>query len=252
MQLKLGRKPAQFDRRAMRSALVLAEALGELGPAPSISNDYVSAVDRSTGGDWGMLGNDQFGDCTFADSGHQIMLHTANAGSIYVPSSRQVLDAYAVCTGFRESIPSSDQGAVEADVCTFMQRTGLAGHKSSGFGSIEPSNLDHVKWAVQIFGACRIGINLTQGMMDQFSRGQIWDVGGDQTPIGGHDVPIVRYDHDYVWVVTWAKCHPMTYACFAKICEEAHAEVYEDWIKSTGVAPSGLNVSQMLAYLNQL
>ncbi len=253
MSLQLGRKPARHDRRTMRGALVMSKHLTSLAPPPAVSNDYVAAVDAVTKGNWGMMGNDTLGDCTMADGAHQIMLHTANSSSaIVIPAEADVVAAYSAATGYNPADPNTDQGGVEADICAFMQTTGICGHKSDGWGNIEPSNLDHVRWAVQLFGACRIGVNLPQEAMDATDAKEPWDIGGNTTILGGHDVPIVKYDSSYFYVVTWGKLQAVTPAFIAAYCDEAHAEVYADWISAAGVSPSGFNLSLLLADLAEV
>lgn len=251
--MKLGRKPAVHNRRTMMGALIMAKSLDALGTPPEVSNDYVAAVDKATGGDWGMMGNDTLGDCTFADGAHQIMLHTANCGRIFIPHETDVIGAYALATGYDPSQPSTDQGAVEVEVCDFMKDHGISGHKSSGWANVEPTNLDHIKWAVQLFGACRLGVNLPQSAMNDTAAGSPWGTGhgGAYADIlGGHDVPIVKYDKDLFYIVTWGKLQAVTPAFLNEYCDEAHAEVYEDWVNDTGVAPSGFRLDALLANLS--
>jgi uncharacterized membrane protein YidH (DUF202 family) len=44
----------------------------------------------------------------------------------------------------------------------------------------------------------------------------------------------------------------MTPAFFAKYCDEAHAEIFLDWIRSVGTAPSGFAIDQLVADLTSL
>ena len=257
---KFGRNPAVHTLRTFRNGLALARALDPLGTPPAASNDYVAAVNAATGGAggaWGMMGNDSVGDCTIADCGHQIMLHTANASTIVIPTQQDILSAYSAATGYDPSNPASDQGANETSVCQFMETTGILGHKSNGDAMVDPANLDHIRWCIQLFGACRLGIEVPDYLMTQFNLGKPWayDVTQSQTSEGGHDVPLVKYDGQYFYCVTWGKLQPIDPSFFSKhagLVDEAHAEVYADWIKSTGVAPSGFDLSQLLADMSHL
>lgn len=243
--MKFGRKPPTPTMRSVRTAFVMEEALNTLGPAPAVSDDYVSAVDKVTSGAWGMMGNDQVGCCTMADSGHALMLRTANVSSIVIPETVDILAAYAAESGWNGVIGDvSDQGADEGQVCAFMETTGLLGHKSSATGAVDPTNQDHLAWCVQIFGDCRLGIYVTQREMDQFNAGQPWDAITQSQPdiLGGHDVPIVKYDQTYWYVVTWGKLQAVKRGF---PIEEAHSELYMDWIKQAGTSPSGFNLAQL-------
>jgi hypothetical protein len=256
MPLKFGRKPAKFTRHSVASAAIFASHLNPLGSPPANSNDYVAAVDKALGGPnkWGMLGNDYVGDCTCADGGHQIMLHTANCGQIFVPTTQDVMTAYSAVSGYNAADPNTDEGAAESDVCKYMQTTGIAGHKSVMWAAVDPDNVTLIKWTVQLFGACRIGVSLPQSCLDQFDQGQPWTVVADDGGFaGGHDVPIVKYEgDDAYYVVTWGKVQKMDKAFLIKYADEAYVEAYPDFIQKNGVAPSGLNLNQLLVDMVQL
>jgi hypothetical protein len=244
----------------MRSAIMLARTLDPLGAAPLVtSNDWRRAVNAVTGGDWGMLGNDTAGDCTFADAGHQVMLHTANAGTIIIPTTADVLSAYSADTGYdpaqtdAQGNNPTDQGDDETAVCRFMMKTGICGQRSAGAAMVDPTNFDHIRWCVEIFGACRLGITVSDEMVTQFQDKQPWTVLGTSNP-GGHDVPVVYCDADYAWVVTWAGEQPIAWSLMAQpaFLQEAHAEVYPDFVRSTGTTPRGFSLAQMLGDMQAL
>src|SRR5215469_260930 len=107
---KLGRRPPRHTLRTMRSAIALHRNLGALGAPPAASDDYVLALTKAisilppesapalaTGNTreiFGMFLNDSLGDCVCADTAHQVMLHTACACSLIVPSNDEVLKLY--------------------------------------------------------------------------------------------------------------------------------------------------------------
>lgn len=248
--MKYGRRPAQHTLKSMRRALTLGGHLNTLGAAPIVSDDYVSAVTVP----WGILGNDLVGDCTCADAAHTLMLRTANASSIVVPTEQDVLALYSAISGYNPSDPSTDIGCSESAVVTYLEIVGFLGHKLDATGMIDPANVDHVKWTVQLFGSCRIGLNMPAYAADQFNAGVPWDIDpqADQTIEGGHDVPIVKYDAGLFYVVTWGQLQAMTPAFFAKYCDEAHAEIFLDWIRAVGTAPSGFAIDQLVADLTSL
>lgn len=253
--LKFGRKPAVHTLRTMRLAIVMNRHLAALGTPPANSDDYTAAVEAAVGGasNWGLLGNDKYGDCVEADDGHTLMLRTANAGTIVIPTTQNILDLYSAETGFNPADPNTDQGTDETSDCAYMVSTGLLGHKASATAPIDPANWTHLQWGVQIFGSVKLGIVVTQGMMDQFNAGQPWDGTGDQTQLGGHDVPLIRYYSDGSSdVITWGKRQHVEapfFAPSANIVEEAHGLPFADFIKATGVTVAGFDLAQMLADL---
>ena len=258
--MKLGRKPARFTHASFMRSHILARAFAALGPAPASSPDWVSAVMQQSPQGWGIMGNDMYGDCTCADSGHQEMLRTANAGTIWIPTTEDVLNLYSAITGFNPANPDSDQGADELSVIQYLTQTGFNGRKLSGSANLDPTQLEQLRWAVCIFGASRLGVNLPQSAMDAFDAGQPWDVTDDTAPAGGHDVPIVKYDADGTWwVVTWGKLWPVTQdfllACYpdgTPYVEEAHAELAFDWVSEAGASPGKLDLSQLQSDLNAI
>ena len=247
MRFKLGRLPPRHTLRTTRGALAFAKAYAPLGKPPVVSSDYAAAVTRQTGGNWGMDGNAEEGDCTIADSAHQIMLHTANAGSMITPTSAECSSLYFRLTG------GPDSGLSETVVCDAMQSIGLVGQKSAGSGMLDPANLDHIRWTVQIFGACRLGIFVNDRMQREFESGQPWTRAATPGDSGycGHDVPIVRYDAEYAYVVTWAKIQPVAWSLVGQsaFLEEAHAEVWPDFCRVGGTAPSRFNLDGLLTEL---
>lgn len=176
------------------------------------------------------------------------MLHSANTGTILIPSADDIQKLYEAVGGYVPGDASTDQGCDETSMEQFLMATGLCGQKSAACGPIDPSNMDHLRWSVQVFGACRLGISVTDAMMDAFNAGQPWETFGGNVE-GGHDVPIVKYDADYAWVVTWGKLQPVAWSLLAnsQFLEEAHCSVWPDWIRAGGTAPSGLDMADLLA-----
>ena len=265
--LKLGRLPARYTRASMIKSQIVAMNFALLGPPPASSDDYVSAVDAATGGNWGMMGNDQVGDCTIADCAHQVMLRTANASKIVIPTLAQVMGAYTDITGYDPSQTDSqgnnptDRGADELTVMNYMQKTGLAGHKIDAHANLNPTNLNNIRWTVQLYGCSRIGLAVTDTMFDQFQRGQPWEPVDGAQVLGLHDIPVVRYIRDGLTtmflVETWGTTFPATDAWFkwvlpdgTPVVEEAHVESSGDFLRATGVSPSGLDHDQMIAEMS--
>jgi hypothetical protein len=255
LNVKTGRRAAIHTRRTMRSALIMAKALDALGAGPQTTNDYRVAVNKATGGDWGMMGNDTAGDCVWADSGHHLMLRTANAaGQIVIPTAQEVLACYSAVTGYMPGNTATDVGTNEVDAMAYLKSVGLLGHKSDDYGTIDPLNQDHVRWCVQLFGECRLGILVTPGMIQQFEDKQPWTrLLNDATP-DGHDVPIVYCDPNWAYVITWAGEQRVAWSLLANpnFVDEAHAELYFDWIREQGTAPSNLDLNQLDADLRYI
>lgn len=257
MRKFFGRKPAVHNLRTARTMMAMHQHLAALGVPPSASNPYYVAVEKIVSGDWGMLGNDSAGDCVEAQEGHTLMLRTANAGTIVIPTAQQVIALYSAETGYdprqqqSDGTNPTDGGTDETSDAQYMISTGFLGHKADATAMLDPTNVDHIKWAIQLFGAVELGVNWTQQAMDQFNAGQpITDFSG--TSIGGHSVPIVHYEGDTPYIVTWAERVPTTWDWVKSAADEAHGLIFADWICAQGTAPSGFDLTTLVGDLSAI
>jgi hypothetical protein len=251
-KLKLGKLTARHDPRALLMSSYATPAL----PAPPSSCDLTKPVTA-----WGMMDNDQLGDCTCAAAGHMIMTWTAGAtGTTVTPTDAQIVAAYSAITGYNPQTGANDNGAVELDVLNYWRQTGIAGHKIAGFVSLEPANHVHIMDAVYIFGGCYIGLTLPTSAQAQTQNHQPWSVppggpNGDGRPgsWGGHAVPVVAYDARGLTVVTWGALQVMTWTFWEAYCDEAYALLSEDYL-STDLkkTPEGFDLAALQADLNDL
>lgn len=244
----LGRRPARHTGRSRRSLSVLSQHLAKLGPAPAATNNYFAAVKVP----WRYLLNDVLRDCVCADTGHTLMLRTANTGSIVIPSAGQVLHLYEEVGGYVPGDPATDQGCDELSMEQYLKRQGFAGHKLDDYASVNFASLSDLIWTIQLFGSCRLGINLPAWAETAFDDGHPWGTpppGADTSIVGGHDVPLLDYRNGYFKCITWGAPQLISKAFLDLYCEEAHAELYFDWITKQGEAPNGLNLTQLASDL---
>src|ERR1700688_1532493 len=247
-KLKLGKSLARHDPRT----LLLASYVTSTLPAPPPSFDLTSKV----GSSWGLMDNDQIGDCTCAAAGHLIMEWTATAQSKMVtPTDQQIVAAYSAITGYNPTTGANDNGAQELDVLNYWRQQGIGGHKIQAYIALEPANHVHVMDAVWIFGGCYIGLALPKSAQAQTSNKKIWSVPasgttGDGAPgsWGGHAVPVVAYDSRSLTVVTWGALQTMTWGFWAAYCDEAYAILSPDYLEQKGgkaVVPAGFDLQQL-------
>jgi hypothetical protein len=138
-----------------------------------------------------------------------------------------------------------------------------------------PAPLPEVATAIWLFGGAYIGLELPITAQNQ----EVWDVpknpGGNDEPgsWGGHAVYLVGYESGLgvrgqglgaetsapaspnppslipnpctLTCITWGQVKKMTWAWFEKYCSEAYALVSKDWLKSSGVAPSGFDLATL-------
>ena len=250
-KLKLGKLTARHDPRALLLASYVTAAL----PTPPAACDVSDKITN-----WGMMDNDQVGDCTCAAAGHLLMEWTANAGKkMFTPTDKQIIAAYSAITGYNPSTGANDNGANEVDVLNYWRQTGIAGHKIGAYVSLEPSNHTHVMDSVYIFEGCYIGVSLPISAQAQTQNHQPWSVPpggttGDGKPgsWGGHAVPVVAYDAHGLTVVTWGALQVMTWTFWEAYCDEAYTIISNDYLSGKKTTPQGFSMQQLQADLADL
>ena len=251
-KLKLGKGVARHDPRTLLLASYVTTAL----PAPPATADLTAKV----GASWGMMDNDQIGDCTCAAAGHLIMEWTANAGKKMVtPTDKQIVAAYSAITGYNPTTGANDNGAQEIDVLNYWRQTGIASHKIGAYVALEPANHIHIMDSVYIFEGCYIGVQLPISAQAQVQNHQPWSVPpggptGDGKPgsWGGHAIPVVAYDARGVTVVTWGALQVMTWSFWETYCDEAYAILSTDYLDGSKKAPGGFSMQELQADLADL
>jgi hypothetical protein len=250
-KLKLGKSVARHDPRTLLLASYLTPAL----PAPPATLNIATKVTA-----WGMMANDQIGDCTCAAAGHLIMEWTANAGKAMVtPTDEEIIAAYSAITGYNPTTGANDNGANEIDVLNYWRQTGIANDTIGAYVALEPANHTHIMDSVFIFEGCYIGLQLPNSAQAQTQNNQPWSVPpggptGDGAPgsWGGHAVPVVAYDQRSVTVVTWGALQIMTWSFWEAYCDEAYAILSTDYINGAKQAPQGFSMDQLQADLADL
>ncbi len=244
---KLGKLPAREDPRTLKLT------------------DYLTALPVPTkifgfGGlylDWGMLGNDQYGDCVFASAGHQTMLWNKRAGHDVPMSATETLLDYSDVTGFDPKDPNSDNGTYVIDALKYRKATGVrdaAGgrHKIEAYVSIDPKNFALAMQACYVFGVIEMGFEVPETIWDQFDNGEYWDVVDPNAAIiGGHDVCWVgsRNSAARATCITWGRRQQMTRRFYETYNDETWVPLSAEQLKADGTGIHGLNIDQLRADL---
>jgi hypothetical protein len=243
---KLGKKPAQHDPRTLQMANYL-----RLPDVPA-ARDWTSKVSPS----WGMMLNDELGDCTCAALGHIIQAWTSNEGpkELTLPDAA-ILKAYEAVGHYKPGQPNTDQGAVELDVLKYARKTGVGGVKFDAFVALEPRNHQHIQAAVDLFGGSYIGLALPTSAQKQ----QVWSVPpggpsgvGAPGSWGGHAVVVEAYDAHGLTCITWGAKKRMTWSFWDAYCDEAYAILCEIWAPEKKVSPSGFDMAALEADLKSV
>jgi len=222
-------------------------------PVPLSAVDWSGKVKE-----WPMMLNDQLGNCTCAAVGHMIQCWTANSTQQTVVPDSAIVSLYSFVSGYNPKTGANDNGAIETDVLRCWKRKGVDGHHIDAFAAVEPGNHDHVKLSVSDFGGLYIGVALPKTVEAQTDAGLPWTVGDPTSPDskpgswGGHAVPIIAYNANFLTCVTWGKLQLMSWQFWDSYCDEAYAVVSEDWLNALGVSPYGVNLQALLSDLKQM
>jgi hypothetical protein len=246
--LKLGRRAIKTDSRTLRLAKYFTPGL----PAPPSYRNWSKGIQQ-----WGMMLNDNLGDCTIAAVGHAVQGLTANASKeVTVPDS-VVLGAYEKWCGYNPADPNSDQGGICLDVLNDWRQQGFGGHKLLAYASVLPANQSHIKQAINLFGGTYIGVGLPISAQNQV--GGLWDVvpqnaAGDSTAgsWGGHCVWVLAYNAVSLICVTWGQLQRMTWRFWNAYVDESYVPISPDWIAASGKAPNGFNLAALQSDLVQV
>ena len=233
---KLGKLPPKRDPRTLK----LWDYLGDTLPVPPPSVDYSTAVPE-----FPMYLNDRLGDCAIACPAHMVQVWTCDVGDHpTTPSDAEVLTEYEIVGGYKGT-PETDQGCVALDVLNQWRKVGLFGHQIYAFTKVNPTNHTEVMDGINLFGALYIGVALPLSAQGKDEWLVVDSPQSEPGSWGGHAVPIVAYNPDYLTVVTWGGLLNMSWNFLDAYCDEAYAALSLDWIARSGQAPSGLDLSQL-------
>jgi hypothetical protein len=224
-----GRLPQ--DPRAPRVSLTPYLAVS----AAPASVDYYTGIPSI-----GMLGNDEWGDCTCAGDGHIVEQQTwFGLRKEQVVSTAQALAAYTAISGFDPNAGPpddnpTDRGATVESALNYLRKHGIGGFKIAAYGEVPVDQPRLIKQAVYEFGCLSIGMDVPESAMTQFEAGKPW-VPVKGSPVeGGHCVIVVGYDLDWIYVITWGAVQRMSWSFWNEYVQEAHAPIAADWESKSG------------------
>ena len=252
MTLRLGKLPATHDRRDLQFANY--RTTPKLPSAP-IGYGHKNLVHNP----WGMLGNDEWGDCAIAGPAHEHMLTSATAGQQVTFPTSNILHAYSNITGFDPNAGPygnnpTDQGASVRQVLKYRQKHGLtdsAGrvHKIGAYVALEPGNWTELLEALYLFETVGFGFQFPSSAMTQFNAHKPWTVVKGATIEGGHYVPSIGRPASLSnECVTWGITQVFNRAFYAKFCDEAWGILSPEML-TAGKSLEGFNLAQLQADL---
>jgi hypothetical protein len=195
-----------------------------------------------------MLGNSTAGDCGVASLEHTFMADAAITYETETQASQQqALDYYFKYTG------GQDSGVVLSQYLAYVRKTGYYKNTVHAYAPVAVHDVPTLQNCVHIYGAAYTGITVTAAMQTAFSNHQPWttEVVNDGPIIGGHAVPIVSYDDQFLNVITWAGVQQITYPAWHSISSEAWAVITGEFVAHTGDG-RGVDLAALNADLDKL
>lgn len=234
---KYGRLAAQFPAAVRELAYYSAGPL----PAPPASV-AVPAV-----ADWGMDGNDTFGDCGVAGINHGFMAAASDVGQAETwPDATDVVNYYLNYTG------NQDTGVVLSQFLAHVKASGYYGRTVQAYAPVAVQDVNTLHFAIDAYDFAYCGITVHEGMEQAFSAGRPWDLESVSGAIvGGHCIPVVGYDSQYLYAVTWGKVQPIAYPAWSRVADEAWAVITGE-VAAKGDDGHGLNLAALQADLSKL
>jgi hypothetical protein len=205
------------------------------------------------------------GNCTVCGPmhGEQIWSLNSRAGGMVKLNDSDALTKYEAWDGYVPGNPYTDQGGMLQNVMQQWRKQSFPGcFCLDAFASIhEVQSSDSVltnpvefKTAVWLLGGANVGVDLPLA----WQGSEVWDIGDlsktewQPASWGPHCIWCVGYDKDGAFFISWGEIYHMTWPAFMIYVEETWAPVSADWIKTTGIAPSGFDLDGCVQALDAI
>lgn len=185
--------------------------------------------------DWGMDGNSTAGDCGVAAINHGFMADGSIVGveSESFPSEQQILDYYFTYTN------GQDSGVILSDFLAYVKTHPFYGHTVAAYAPVAVHDIPTLQFAIDAFGFAYTGITVTESMMNAVETNPPWQPWTLQEALdpnveGGHCIPLVGYDDQYVYAISWGQVLPISYPAWCHMSTEAWAVITGELVASGG------------------
>lgn len=250
---KLGKLPRGYNHKIPHMSAILAASKARVVLPPTIN--YAPANVNN----FGMMLNDQLGDCTCAAFYHALQIWSlATKKPELTESDNSVLALYEQAAGYNPNDPSTDQGANEQAILEYVLKTGAPmdgnnRHQISAFYEIDPRNTTDVKQTIYECGLSYIGFMVPANIMPQDAPPPaLWQYVPGQQILGGHAIILTGYDANGVDLISWGEKYKMTWQFFHAYTEESYGLVDKEWMYTTGKTPLGLTLPQLEQMMSSL
>lgn len=208
--------------------------------------------------DWGMLGNDEYGDCAWAAADHLMMALDADSAIRSSFTTQTALADYSACTGFdpaagQPDANPTDQGTDMRVLLNYLRQRGVTDasghrHQATAYVQLDAQNLDHIYEACYLFQALLVGVALPSSAEPQFAQGEVWTPQRGDEIVGGHAILLIG-KQDHFPFVTWGRVQQATVAWWRAYVEQVYAIIGPDDFNQAGESPAGFDYAQLAADL---
>lgn len=250
--LRLGRRPFIEDPRDLHLANYVDLSTIHL-PDPVAAGPF----DHTTwlgAREWGVLGNDDWGDCGLAAPAHDTMALTAIATGTPAPFTTQSVLSDYKCFGFNPAAGApgenpTDQGVEVRAVYKFRRKWGVVDgtgkrHRIGHYMRVDWRNEELVSIAKRLFGVVNYGFNLPESAIEQFNHGEPWAPVSGSENAGGHDVIDLA---DPSKMISWGAAVEVTQPFKRQYTEEAWCALSRELLDDHGLSPDGFDLERLLA-----
>ena len=245
MTLFLGKKPARDGAFPHKFGAIFSAA--DL-PMPPIVFGKVGLILR-----WGMLGNDQAGNCVQCSASHQNMQWHALSGTpIPTFTDQTALAEYSAATGYVNGVDATDNGTDMGEFAAYWKATGITDasgvrHKIDLSVNISAGNVAQVALAAYLFDSVDIGVNLPTSAMDQFGS-KPWEPVAKSGLEGGHCIPIIgRNSAGNFICVTWGRLQAVTPSFLATYMDQGALHLSMEMFNAKQLSPRGYDQAALAA-----
>lgn len=192
---------------------------------------------------WGVLANNDVGDCAPAGACHQIMAWTVEANGHAAPfSDATALRNYSEIAGYdpnalpdRNGNNPTDQGTLLSDLAKHWATKGIVDaygkrHRIKAFVEMDPGDTRELWVATWLFGSVGLGFDLPDSAIEQTKRGQDWEVVRGAQSLGGHFVPAFARTGPIGTGVTWGEPQAFTSRFYKKYNNQGLCVFSEDML----------------------
>jgi hypothetical protein len=216
-------------------------------PQPPAKIAVPAVPDAGDGTVWGMDGNDKYGDCGVAGIDHGFMAAASVVSTLKKetwPTDEDDVDYYLTYTG------GKDTGVVLSQFLAYVKLRQFFSHTVQAYAPIGVHDIPTLQYAINAYTFAYTGITVTSAMESAFQNKQPWTLDDLFSPVaGGHCIPLVGYDSNYLYCVTWGTVQPIAYSAWHYISTEAWAVIPGEFTDTDG---RGISLAALQADLAKL